>query len=103
MTEEQKSLLLAWGMHWDTDKRSSDEEYHIIRETGEELKPYESCDTGLAQFAKIILAFPSFVDSFHTEEKLGRDGLRHQGWKDDKLPDQERLLDEILMMKGVEL
>lgn len=84
MDEEQKSLELARLMGWDIEKADEIDEYHVIIDTDEELKPYESHNVGLSQFAKIQLAFPSFVKDIDVQTFT-----------------QSRVLNQILVNEGV--
>ncbi len=107
MKIEAKSLELAKLMGWKVKYSGCVQNFKdlkIITFNGWEahLSPYSDTLSGLAQFAFIILKFPHYVDEFHTETKQGMTSAFYQGWWHDEMPTQEKILDAILRINGIE-
>jgi len=105
MNEYEKSLKLAKLMGLSYNIIDCKDGYmtieptcdHIRRESGDVVQytPYESDEEGLAQFAAILLKFPEVFPE-RLESYVG-----FEGWI--KKPTQANILDEILVMNGVEI
>jgi hypothetical protein len=109
MDEEQKSLKLAELMKWFIFESQHGD--YRIQKTGdvlrtETLEPYcKDSNTGLAQFAAILLKFPEMMEEYCQGIK-GHGFMRWSESDKDFVwlpPTQANILDEILRMNGVDI
>ena len=108
MNEHKKSLKLAemmgWGVIYTNGYPKVDPAFNSDFAGYLYLQPYESDTDGLAQFAAILLKFREVIP------RICRNKWHKQGMQNvcrielrDVEPTQANILDEILVMNGVEI